>query len=150
MRKNNLTATKRIILGFIIATSLSACSDNSKENAVATDVCNCMNKLDKTLSETTKKIIIKASKTNEPVVTATNEINQLSDPQEQAKVTSEFEGFGNNPEMDQCMGDIEKKYPEAKNPDEKTKQKILEKMDKNCELGAALMRMTMKTKTGEQ
>jgi hypothetical protein len=111
-----------------------------KTSKIAEDVCECMSSLDENLSEKTKKIILKASKSDNPQTTAIDELNAIEDEEEKQKVTEEFQSF-ENPELQKCMDKVDKKYKEMKKPDEKMQNKLLKKMDKECPLGAALLRI---------
>jgi hypothetical protein len=117
---------------------------------VANDVCDCISDLENSLSSKSKKIFIKASKTDDPQTTMKEELLNISDVEEQQKIGKEFESFEST-DMVNCMNKVQKKYPEIKKPNKKEQKKLLAAIEDNCsEFAAALMNMGAKANSDKE
>lgn len=161
---------KRIFFTFLAAGSLAlfSCNNNNSENGeessdattkedekeetssdlekAAVAYCDCMNESFESLSAKTKKMVIKASKSDNPEQVFRSEMIKITDENEQVQITEEFSQIENNEGLKACADRVKKKY--AIDEDSKTVQKqLLREMEAadDCELVAAFMRIGMST-----
>jgi uncharacterized membrane protein YheB (UPF0754 family) len=94
------------------------------------------------MSPKTKKILVKAFKSDNTAEVIEKELNKIEDEEERQKITDEMEPIstmGENKKLEKCVTNLKKKY-EVKEDDKKTGKLIAEKMSdvSNCDVAAAL------------
>ncbi len=125
----------------VIVTSCNM-ADDSDYNAMADDMCGCVNDSSKEISNEMKTAIIKAVDENKDIQVAISEV-MVSNPEQGMKDVNAIVALGKN--MEVCSKDLEKKYNSVYSTDseEKVVKKLLEiiKTKKGGEFAYALMKL---------
>jgi O6-methylguanine-DNA--protein-cysteine methyltransferase len=116
-----------------------------KKAAVA--YCECFNDGMENVNATLKKIIIKASKTDDPQQTMKEEMMGIEDAEEKQAVVTDAQKLNDMGDVEACTKKIDKKYGVKEN-DKKAQKKILQALEEesDCKVVAALMRIALSTK----
>lgn len=153
---------------FLTATMITSCSDSKQAKqegkneagkkddsttdktkdvdytAISTDICDCVTDAENSLGSTFKKLIINASKSENPETAIQTEMLQITDSIDQQKLMEEFKSYKSF-RIESCMKNIEKNYPALNRNDKSQQQKLLDALEENCsEFSAAIMRMGMR------
>lgn len=152
--------TKKILSLFLLAGILaSGCnSDDSKTKSktdgadmdkIVADVCDCIDEIEGELSAKSKKIFLKAAKSDDPQMSIQEQMQDM-DQEEQMEIAEEFKNFENSSAQD-CFKKLEKKYPEMKDAGKKEEEALIEKVEEDCsEFAAALLKMGQKQSESEE
>lgn len=119
---------------------------------IATAFCGCFNNSSMSdINPRMKKIITKASNSDDPAYTLQAELMKIEDEEERNKLGEDFQAYADNGEMDACTKKIKKKYNLDEN-DKKLQRKIITELEENddCSFLAALMRMGMKMESQKE
>jgi len=81
---------KKLSTLIVLAVVMVACSNDNKTKDIAEDVCGCFESVTNKLSPRTKKIVIKAFKSDNVQEVITKEIEKIEDEDEKAEVTEEI------------------------------------------------------------
>jgi hypothetical protein len=94
------------------------------------------------MSPKVRQILIDASKSANPVVVLTTELQKINSEEEQERLATEFRKFESDPAMQRCSDDVTKKYGIDENNKE-SQQKVLKAAAENkaCEVTYALMKI---------
>lgn len=138
-----------VVLAFLL---LAASCNSADKNVgkIASDYCDCLRKLDKSMSSETKKIISKASNSADPARSIQYDVMAL-DEEKQLQIGKEMVGVGDmedeNSEIGRCIKRIEKKYDNAYTMnEEKFLKKLIKELetDPGCGLTASLLKLGLK------
>jgi hypothetical protein len=137
---------KKIFLTLTIASGLmlGACNmaDDADYDAMATDMCDCVNKSSGGISAGTKDAIVTAVKENRNIETAMSEMMEKNPEQTMADANAMMELSTN---MESCISGLEKKYDKvySAESEDQVMNRILETLkDKNgCDFAYALMKL---------
>lgn len=112
------------------------------ETKAATELCACVNSYVADMSPKVRQILIDASKSANPVVVLTTELQKVKSEEEQQRLGKEFEKFANDQQLQNCSANLKKKYNLDENNKE-SRDKILKAAEQNkeCEVLYALMKI---------
>jgi hypothetical protein len=115
---------------------------------IVEDVCDCIDEIEGELSSKSKKIFLKAAKSDDPQLSIQQQMQDM-DQEEQMAIAEEFKNFENSNAQD-CFKKLEKKYPEMKDAGKKAERALIEKVEEDCsEFAAALLKMGQKEAEAE-
>lgn len=141
--------TAIIAFPLIVASCKSADKNASK---IASDYCDCLRKLDKSMSSETKKVISNAANSDDPSKSIQKDVMAM-DEEKQLQIGKEMVGVGEmedeNSEVGSCIKRIEKKYGDAYTMnEEKFLKKLVAELEKDpgCGLTASLLKLGLKMK----
>jgi hypothetical protein len=132
------------ILGMAVITIAASCGE-SKEKAVASDLCGCAETLENKLSPTMVKIIVESANSSNPDQSIQSRMTSLDSTQRLAimpdmEVISEL--ADENGEFLKCMKGVGEKYENTNFIIEKSLKKVFDEMEKmNCAFGVAILKM---------
>jgi len=130
---------------------LFSCSSADKKiPEIATDFCNCFNKMEKSISQRTIDILINVSNADDPQASLKEEMDKLS-PEEFKKVKAEISVLrltdDDRSELGACIREAEKKYGKAYTTDQKKfGEKIIKELESrgDCKLTTAVWKFGLK------
>ena len=146
MKRNYFILT--VSLAFVLASCATA---DQKIPTIANDFCNCLGKLEKTMSQELKNLYINAGNSEDPRAALAKAMMELG-PEKQASIGEELKGFAiEDPrsEVGGCMAELQKKYKDEKT---RSKKKFGEKLlaelksKTGCSLTYAIMKMGFQKK----
>ena len=119
-----------------------AVSAGGQEKKATAELCDCVNASLTGMSPKVRQILIDASKSANPVVVLTTELQKINSEEEQERLATEFQKFESDPAMQRCSEDVTKKYGIDENNKE-SQQKVLKAAAENkaCEVTYALMKI---------
>lgn len=117
--------------------------DKDDVSKAAVAYCDCINE-NVELSSKSRKMIIKASKSDNPEQALQEEVMKITDEEDQVKIGQEFQQLESGSGINECSEKIQKKY-KFKEGDTKVQRKLMKELEENddCDLVAALMRIGM-------
>jgi hypothetical protein len=112
------------------------------ETKATAELCACVNNYLADMSPKVKQILIDASKSENPVVVLTTELQKIRSEEEQQQLAREFQKFENDQQLQQCSEDVKRKYNLDEN-DLKSRDRLLTaaEQNKDCEVVYALMKI---------
>jgi len=139
-----------IIMVTLIVTSCKSADKNAGK--IASDYCDCLRKLDKSMSSETKKIISNAANSDDPTKSIQSDVMGM-DEEKQLQIGKEMVAVGDmedeKSEIGSCIKRIEKKYDNAYTMnEEKFLKKLIKELeaDPGCGLTASLLKLGLKMK----
>jgi hypothetical protein len=119
-----------------------AVSAGGQEKKATAELCDCVNASLTGMSPKVRQILIDASKSANPVVVLTTELQKINSEEEQERLATEFQKFESDPAIQRCSDDVTKKYGIDENNKE-SQQKVLKAAAENkaCEVTYALMKI---------
>ena len=133
----------------LIALLIASCT-NADPKKMASAVCDCFQSKKK-ISSKTKKIILKASKSDDFRTELQTELQNIDDADEKQKVTDEItaisETFSDEKTQD-CATAVDKKYRVMKSDSVAIQKKMVDEMGNidDCEVYAAFVKVGLKQK----
>ncbi len=139
------------IIGFSLL--IASCNSADKNvGKIASDYCDCLRKLDKSMSSETKKIISNAANSDNPSKSIQKDVMAM-DEEKQLQIGKEMVSVGDmedeSSEIGRCIKRIEKKYDNAYTMnEEKFLKKLVKELegDPGCGLTASLLKLGLKMK----
>ena len=138
------------LLTVYIIMLFSCNSADNKIPQIATDFCNCFNKIEKGISKSTVDIFINASNADNPQAALKEEMGKLS-PENFARVNAEMTALSHaddeHSELGGCIKEVEKRYGKTYTTNqEKFGEKIIKELESRngCTLTTAIMKLGLK------
>ncbi|HEX7847829.1 MAG TPA: hypothetical protein VF476_18645 [Chitinophagaceae bacterium] len=151
MRKNVFPI---LAIAFLIASCKG--SADKKVPEIAADYCKCFEKLEKEMSDESKKLFTAAGNAADPTKTLEEELLKL-DEETQGKVGIELMSLGEledeSSEMGSCIKGVEKKYGKQYTLDEKKfANNIIKELEAKpgCSFTASLMKVGLKVEESKK
>ncbi len=115
---------------------------SSNEIKAVNELCTCFNSFMANMNPRVKQILIDAGKSENPVTVLADELQKIESGEEQARLSMEFEQFQNSNQLQQCSGEIQRKYKLNEN-DSALNERILKIAGENigCEMVYSLMKI---------
>lgn len=140
-----------VILGLVLSVMFAACGTaDQKVPAIADDFCNCFKKLEGSMSEGAKDLLLKAAESAAPESTLQSSLMALEEDKRMA-IAQEMMAFQDaqdpSSELNKCIKSLEDKYKDDKTRDKKKfGEKLLSelKSKKGCEVTYAIMKIGFK------
>ena len=139
---------------FLLFSSCKSADKSENEiEKVASDYCDCFKGMEANLSAETKTIIKKAVNSDNPTMSAINDLNKL-DKETDKKVEEEMKSFSivddPNSEIGRCIKKVERKYKNEYNTaDEETARKVISELEKKsgCDITLYLLKGFLKIRS---
>ncbi len=80
------------------------------ETKAVAELCGCFNSAMANMNPRVKRLIIDAGKSDNPLAVLAAGLLQAESLEERERLEREFEQFQNNPQLQQCSDDVQKKY----------------------------------------
>jgi hypothetical protein len=131
---------QKLFLSLLAGLFLVSCTGDSTASRMASDACNCFQPESDDLGDQSRKILIRAFRSNDWETTMAAELGKIRKEEEKAVVIRELESALNRQSFQKCMNRVDIKYSNRRF-DQKMASQLAEEMGDidNCELGAAFM-----------
>lgn len=140
---------KKILISLSLFVFVLSSCGNADPKMMAADVCDCMEPALKKLSSKSKKIVLKAFKDGDVQTVIQQEVMTIDDAEQQTKVNEEINAAGKliqGNKMQSCLEDVDKKYKVYKSEEKKKQNEVVDEMEGECEVGAAIFKYGLKHK----
>jgi len=141
---------KKLLLPFGFLLFVFVSCTNADPKKMASELCDCFTSKKK-ISSKTKKIVVKASNSDNFQNAIQEGLQAIEDQEEQQKVSDEINRIASsftNSKTQECANEIDKKYRVMKSDSLDIQRKMIDEMDNvdGCEVYAAFVQAGMKKK----